>query len=165
MNPKVSRIFTLIASLVLALSSVLAAVTTIVIPSVELGGGFSSRASCIDSAVVDFGTSINERLSSVTVSEVGADCAGLWVKLSLFTSSDGSGVAVEEIVWQIPEPSSPPVASFTLSANGTTTGVSNSIIWPASESGAAGLSNPPIQNSSVNSFLLETSDDLLTDGP
>ena len=162
MNPKINKAFNLVAAWVLALGTVLAAVTTIVIPAIELGAGVNSKPTCIDSAVADFGTSMDERLSSVTISQVGADCAGLWVKLSLFTSTDGSGVAVEEIVWQMPQASTPPVTSFTLSANGTTTGVSNSTIWPASELGAAGLSTPQILNSTVNSFLLETSDTPLT---
>ena len=163
MNPKTNKVFNLAAAWVLALGSVLAAITTIVIPAIELGAGVNAKPTCIDSAVVDFGSSIQETLSSVTVSQVGADCEGQWVKLSLFTSTDGSGSEVETIVWQIPEQSSPPVTMFTLSANGTTTGVSSSNIWPASEAGAAGLSTPPIENSAVNSFLLETSDTPLTE--
>jgi hypothetical protein len=50
-------------------------------------------------------------------------------------------------------------------ANGTTTGTSESEIWPSNESGAAGLSATPIESSTVNSFLLETSDSSLADGP
>lgn len=165
MKPAKSNAFNFAAATVLAIGSVFAAVTTIVIPAIELGAGAESNPSCISSAVVDFGTSLEGRLSSVTVSNVGPDCATKWVKLSVFTSTDGSGPAVEEIVWRIPAQSSPPIPSYTLMANGTTTGTSVSEIWPSNESGAAGLSATPIVSSSVNSFLLETSDSSLVDGP
>jgi hypothetical protein len=157
--------FNLAAATVLAIGSVFAAVTTIIIPTIELGAGAESKPNCISSAVVDFGTSLEGRLTSVTVSNVGPDCATKWVKLSIFTSTDGSGTAIEEIVWRIPAESSPPIPTYTLMANGATIGTSGSEIWPSSESGAAGLSATPIVSSNVNSFLLETSDNLLTDGP
>jgi hypothetical protein len=157
--------FNLAAAWVLALGSVTAAVSTIAIPNIELGGGINSRPACLSTAIVDFGTTVNGELSSVSVSNVGADCTGQWVRLSLFSSSDGSGTPIEQIVWQLPQPSSPPVTTFTLSANGSTTVSSSSNIWPVSESGSAGLSLTPIDSSAVNSFLLETSDTLLIDGP
>jgi hypothetical protein len=160
-----SHRFIQVAALILAIGSVYAAVTTIIIPAIELGAGVESNASCLSTAVVDFGTSLEGKLSSVTVSDVGPDCSTRWVKLSLFTSADGSGTAVEEIVWRIPAQSWPPISEYTLKANGTTTGTSGSEIWPANESGAAGLSATPIVSSSVNSFLLETSDRSLFDGP
>jgi hypothetical protein len=165
LNSDTSKGFNLAAATVLSLGSVFAAVTTIVIPAIELGKGAESHPECISSAVVDFGTSLEGTLTNVTVSDVGSDCAGRWVKLSLYLSADGSGAAIEEIVWRIPEQSSPPVLTFTLLADGTTTGTSSTNIWPTSESGAAGLSATPIESSTVNSFLLETSDVSLTDGP
>lgn len=157
--------FNLSAATVLAIGSVFAAATTIIIPSIEFGAGVESNPNCISSAVVDFGTSLEGRLSSVTVSDVGSDCAGRWVRLSMYLSTDGTGSTIEEIVWRIPETSSPPVTNFTLMANGTTTGTSSANIWPTSETGAAGLSATPIESSTVNSFLLEISDVALTDGP
>lgn len=165
MNLKTSKSFNLVAAWVLALGSVTAAVTTIAIPAIELGGGVNAKPACLAEAVVDFGTGIDGTLDNLSVTNVGADCAGQWVRLSLFTSTNGTGVAVEQVVWQLPQPSSRPVSTFTLSANGLTTTSTSSNIWPVSEAGAAGLSASPIDSSTVNSFLLETSDTSLSDGP
>lgn len=165
MNLKTSKSFNLAAAWVLALGSVTAAVTTIAIPAIELGGGVNAKPACLSAAVVDFDTGIDGTLSSLTVSDVGIDCSGQWVRLSLFTSSDGSGAEVEQVVWQIPQLNSPPASTFTLSANGSNTSSSSTNIWPVSERGDDGLSATPIDSSTVNSFLLESSDTVLSDGP
>lgn len=148
----------------LALGTVLAA-TTIIIPVIELGAGVASKPECLDSAVVNFETSLQGNLSGVTVSGIGPDCASKWVRLSLFSTADGTGTPVEQIVWQMPAATTPPVTSYTAQANGSTTGVVSSIVWPNNETGAAGLSQTLIASSTVNSFNLETSDDALVDGP
>ena len=149
-------------TLLVALGTVLAA-TSITIPAIELGAGVAAKPDCLTTAIVDFETSMQGNLSGVTVSAIGPDCAGKWVRLSLYSSSDGTGTPVERIVWQMPAASSPPVTSFTARANGSTTGVVSSVVWPASETGSSGLADPLIASSSVNSFGLETSDNALTD--
>jgi len=151
-------------ALVLSLGYVLAAANSILIPEVELGAGVAEKPDCISEAVVDFEISTQGTLTGINVSPVGLDCNGQWIRLSLFQSSDGSGTASEQVVWQVPI-SSQSITSFTLRTNGTTTGTVGSIIWPSNEAGAAGRAAEPIEASTINSFLLETSESALTDGP
>lgn len=152
-------------ALSLALGSVLAATTYILIPRVELGAGLSQVPACLSSSVADFTQSTNSTLTSLRVTGIGRDCASQWVRLSLYTSADGTGVPVEQVVWQIPSASNPPVSSFTVRANGTTTGVVSGVIWPSSETSTGGIltGTSAISVSGINSFLLETSDTTLTD--
>jgi hypothetical protein len=141
---------------------VLAAANSILIPEVEFGSGVAEKPDCISDAVVDFEISTQGTLTGITVSPVGLDCNGQWIRLSLF--SDGSVTASEQVVWQVPI-SSQSITSFTLRTNGTTTGTVGSIIWPSNEAGAAGRAATPIAAETINSFLLETSESALTDGP
>ena len=164
MNPRIAK-WTIIPSLlVLAIGFVFAATNSISIPRVEFGSGVAERPTCISDAVVDFETTTQGTLAGFTIAPIGTDCPGQWIRLSLFQSTDGSGIASEQIVWQMPA-SSPAVTSYTARANGTTTGTSGSVVWPTSETGAAGRAAMPIAASTINSFLLETSESALTDGP
>jgi hypothetical protein len=158
-----SKNFIVLAALGLSLGSVLAA-TTISIPDVEFGAGVASKPDCLSSSIVDYTTSISGTLTEISITGIGNDCAGQWIRISLYSTSDGTGSPVEQVVWRMPAASSPPVASYTARANGSTTGVVSGVVWPTSETGAAGLSSSAISVSSVNSFLLETSDSALTDG-
>lgn len=151
-------------ALALVLGTVLAA-TAIAIPVIELGAGVADKPGCLDTAVVNFETSMQGNLSGVTVNNIGPDCAGKWVRLSLFSTADGTGTPIEQVVWQMPAATTPPVTSYTAQANGSTTGVVSSVVWPNDETGAAGLAQTLIASSSVNSFNLETSDSAITDGP
>jgi hypothetical protein len=165
MNDQRGRSAPFLGVLTLALGTVLAGTTAILIPQIELGAGVNSKPGCLSSSVVEYGTTLEGRLSQVTVTQIGADCAGQWISISLFTSNDGSGDAVEQVVWQMPTASNPPVGSYTANADGETTGVVSGVIWPSSESGASGLlsGTSAISVSTINSFLLETSDTPLTD--
>lgn len=151
-------------ALALALGTVLAA-TAIAIPVIELGAGVANKPQCLDNAVVNFETSMQGNLSGVSVTQLAADCAGKWVRLSLYSTADGTGTPVEQVVWQMPAATATPVTSYTAQANGLTTGVVSSVVWPNDETGAAGLAQTLIASSSVNSLNLETSDSVITDGP
>lgn len=140
------------------------AATTISIPDIEFGAGVASKPDCLSSSIVDYTTSISGTLTEISITGIGNDCAGQWIRISLYSTSDGTGSPVEQVVWRMPAASTPPVASYTARANGSTTGVVSGVVWPTSETGAAGLSSSAISVSSVNSFLLETSDSALTDG-
>jgi hypothetical protein len=167
MKGKFGRSTPLFVSVTLAVGTVLAGASSILIPQIELGAGVVAVPECLSGSIVDYGTTLEGRLSEVTITDVGADCAGQWIRISLFTSSDGSGDAVEQVVWQMPAASNPPVASFTISANGATTGVISGTVWPVSEDGTSGLRSgaAAVSVSTINSFLLETSDVALSDGP
>lgn len=158
------RATVLIAGVALTLGVVMAATTTIIIPDVEFGAGVAGRPGCLSTSTVEYGTSVSGTLQDLTINGIGSDCAGQWIRISLYSSSDGTGSPVEQVVWRMPAASNPPVASYTARANGSTTGVVSGVVWPTSETGAAGLSSSAISVSSVNSFLLETSDSALTDG-
>ena len=166
MKSRDGRIFILLSSLALTVGSVFAATTSISIPDIEFGSGSAQRSDCLSDGVVDYVTSMSGRLTELTISGIGSECAGKWVRISLFTSSDGSGVPVEQVVWQLPAASSPPVASYTVRANGITTGVISGVIWPSSETGTAGLLSgaATVSVSTINSFLLDSSDSALSDG-
>ena len=158
------RIPLLIASVSLTLGVVLAATTTILIPNVEFGAGVAGRPGCLETSIVDYGTTIDGTLSDLSITGIGNDCAGDWIRISLFASSDGTGVPLEQVVWQLPAPTEPPALSFTARANGRTIGTFGNLVWPTTELGVAGLdSNSPVEVESINSFLLETSDSLLSD--
>lgn len=166
MNTKQSRALVLLASLVLTIGSVFAATTSISVPDIEFGSGSAPRPDCISNAIVDYTISSAGRLSELTISGIGPDCAGRWVRLSLYTSSNGNGQPVEQVVWQMPQPTVPPVTSYTARANGTQTGTVAGVVWPTSETGTAGIWSGAvaITVSTVNSFRLETSDTGLSDG-
>ena len=166
MKSREGKIFILLASLALSIGTVFAATTSISIPNIEFGSGSASKPDCISDAVVDYTTSSAGRLSELTISGIGSECAGLWLRLSLYTSSNGSGQPVEQVVWQMPQPTTPPVASYTARANGTQTGIVSGVVWPASESGTQGIVSgaSALSVSTVNSFKLETSDSSLSDG-
>jgi hypothetical protein len=166
MKSRQGRAFVLLASLALSIGSIFAANTSISIPDVEFGSGSAARPDCIANAIVDYTTSSAGRLSELTISGIGGECAGRWVRLSLYTSADGSGQPVEQVVWQLPQPTVPPVASHTARANGTQTGIVSGVVWPASESGTQGIVSgaSALSVSTVNSFKLETSDSSLSDG-
>jgi hypothetical protein len=166
MKSREGRIFILLSSLSLAIGSVFAASTNISIPDIEFGSGSAQRSDCLSDGLVDYVTSMSGRLTELTISGIGSECAGKWVRISLFTSSDGSGVPVEQVVWQLPAASSPPAASYTVRANGTTTGVVSGVIWPSSETGTAGLLSgaATVSVSTINSILLDSSDSALSDG-
>lgn len=153
-----------VISITLSLGGVLAA-TSIAISPVELGAGSASTPTCLQDSVIDFGTSQQGNLTGITISQIGSDCAGQWVRLSLYSSSDGTGLPIEQIVWQVPAASTPPVTAYTLRANGVTTETTLPTVWPSSEAGSSGLASPTIATSNVNSYLLEVSDTALTDGP
>jgi hypothetical protein len=165
MKSREGRIFILISSLALTIGSVFAASTSISIPNIEFGSGSAQRSDCLTDGVVDYVTSMSGQLTELTISGIGNECAGKWVRISLFTSSDGSGLPVEQVVWQIPAASSPPVASYTVRANGNTTGVVSGVVWPASEAGVDGLRSgvAAVSVSTINSFLLDSSDSALSD--
>jgi hypothetical protein len=166
MKSREGRTFILFSSLALTIGSVFAASTSISIPDIEFGSGSAPRSDCLSDGIVDYVTSMSGRLTELTISGIGSECAGKWVRISLFTSSDGSGLPVEQVVWQIPAASSPPVASYTVRANGTTTGVIAGVVWPSSETGTAGLLSgaATVSVSTINSFLLDSSDSALSDG-
>lgn len=159
------RLPLLIASVSLTLGVVMAATTTIFIPNVEFGAGVVGRPGCLETSIVDYGTKINGTLSDISITGIGNDCAGDWIRISLYSSSDGTGVPIEQVVWQLPAPTEPPVNSYTAQANGLTTGVISGTVWPTSEEGTSGLlsGESAITVSTINSFLLETSDTELTD--
>ena len=148
-----------------AIGAVLAATTYILIPRVELGAGVGEMPACLSNSVADFSLSTSGALASLRVTGIGPDCASQWVRLSLFTSSDGTGIPVEQVVWQIPAASNPPVTTYTVRANGTNTGLVSGVVWPSSETSTGGILTgaSAIVVSSINSFLLETSDTALTD--
>jgi hypothetical protein len=166
MKSQQGRAFVLLASLALSIGSIFAANTSISIPDVEFGSGSASRPDCISDAVVDYTTSSAGRLSELTISGIGGECAGRWVRLSLYTSVDGSGQPVEQVVWQMPQPTVPPVASYTARANGTQTGIVSGVVWPTNEAGTSGIWSGAVavSVSTINSFRLETSDSGLSDG-
>ena len=166
MKSRQGRIFILLASLALTIGSVLAATTSISIPDVEFGSGSAPRPDCIANAIVDYTTSSTGRLSELTISGIGGECAGRWVRLSLYTSVDGTGQPVEQVVWQMPQPTIPPVTSYTARANGTQTGTVAAVVWPTSEAGTSGIWSGAVAASvsTINSFRLETSDSGLSDG-
>jgi hypothetical protein len=166
MKSRQGRAFVLLASLALSIGSILAANTSISIPDVEFGSGSAARPDCIANAIVDYTTSSAGRLSELTISGIGGECAGRWVRLSLYTSSDGTGQPVEQVVWQMPQPATPPVASYTARANGTQTGIVSGVVWPTSEAGTSGIlsGDAAVSVSTINSFRLETSDSELSDG-
>ena len=166
MKSRQGRAFVLLASLALSIGSILAANTSISIPDVEFGSGSAARPDCIANAIVDYTTSSAGRLSELTISGIGGECAGRWVRLSLYTSADGSGQPVEQVVWQMPQPTVPPVASYTSRANGTQTGIVSGVVWPTSEAGTSGIlsGDAAVSVSTINSFRLETSDSELSDG-
>ena len=166
MKSKQGSVFILLASLTLASGSIFAATTSISIPNVEFGSGSAERPDCIANAIVDYTTSSAGRLSELTISGIGGECAGRWVRLSLYTSSDGTGQPVEQVVWQMPQPATPPVTSYTASANGTQTGIVSGVVWPTSEAGTSGIwsGDLAVVVSELNSFRLETSDSGLSDG-
>lgn len=166
MKSREGRTFILFSSLALTIGSVFAASTSISIPDIEFGSGSAPRSDCLSDGIVDYVTSMSGRLTELTISGIGSECTGKWVRISLFTSSDGSGLPVEQVVWQLPAASSPPVASYTVRANGTTTGVIAGVVWPSSETGVAGLLSgaATVSVSTINSFLLDSSDSALSDG-
>ena len=166
MKTREGRIFVLLASLALSIGSIFAANTSISIPDVEFGSGSAARPDCIANAIVDYTTSSAGRLSELTISGIGGECAGRWVRLSLYTSADGSGQPVEQVVWQMPQPTVPPVASYTARANGTQTGIVSGVVWPTSEAGTSGIWSGAVavSVSTINSFMLESSDSGLSDG-
>ena len=166
MKSKQGGVFILLASLTLTIGSVFAATTSISIPNVEFGSGSAERPDCIANAIVDYTTSSAGRLSELTISGIGGECAGRWVRLSLYTSSDGTGQPVEQVVWQMPQPATPPVALYTARANGTQTGIVSGVVWPTSEAGTSGIWSGAVavSVSTINSFRLETSDSGLSDG-
>ena len=166
MKTREGRIFVLLASLALSIGSIFAANTSISIPDVEFGSGSAARPDCIANAIVDYSTSSAGRLSELTISGIGGECAGRWVRLSLYTSADGSGQPVEQVVWQMPQPTVPPVASYTARANGTQTGIVSGVVWPTSEAGTSGIWSGAVavSVSTINSFMLESSDSGLSDG-
>jgi len=159
------RSFPFWGGVVLAVGTVLAGSTAILIPQVELGAGAGTRPGCLSTSVVDYGTSLDGTLSEVTVTQIGSDCAGQWIRISLFASEDGTGEAIEQVVWQMPAASNPPVDFYTAQADGVTTGVISGTVWPTAETGTSGLLSgaSAITVSTINSFLLETSDTALTD--
>jgi hypothetical protein len=163
---KQGRVFILLASLTLTIGSVFAATTSISIPNVEFGSGSAETPDCIANAIVDYTTSSAGRLSELTISGIGGECAGRWVRLSLYTSSDGTGQPVEQVVWQMPQPATPPVASYTARADGTQTGIVSGVVWPTSEADTSGIlsGDASVVVSTINSFRLETSDSELSDG-
>ena len=166
MNSRQGRIFILLASMALTIGSVFAATTSISIPGVEFGSGSAARPDCLSTAIVDYTTSTAGRLSELTISGIGGECAGRWIRLSLYTSSDGTGQPVEQVVWQMPQPATPPVTSYTARANGTQTGIVSGVVWPTSETGTSGIWSGAvaITVSTINSFRLESSDSGLSDG-
>ena len=166
MKTREGRIFVLLASLALSIGYIFAANTSISIPDVEFGSGSAARPDCIANAIVDYTTSSAGRLSELTISGIGGECAGRWVRLSLYTSADGSGQPVEQVVWQMPQPTVPPVASYTARANGTQTGIVSGVVWPTSEAGTSGIWSGAVavSVSTINSFMLESSDSGLSDG-
>ena len=166
MKTREGRIFVLLASLALSIGSVFAATTSISIPNIEFGSGSASRPDCISDAVVDYTTSSAGRLSELAISGIGSECAGRWVRLSLYTSADGSGQPVEQVVWQMPQPTTPPVTSYTARANGTQTGIVSGVVWPTNEAGTSGIWSGAVavSVSTINSFMLESSDSGLSDG-
>jgi hypothetical protein len=133
---------------------------------VEFGSGSAARPDCIANAIVDYTTSSAGRLSELTISGIGAECAGRWVRLSLYASTDGTGQPVEQVVWQMPQPATPPVSSYTARANGTQIGIVSGVVWPTSEAGTSGIlsGDAAVSVSTINSFRLETSDSALSDG-
>jgi hypothetical protein len=153
----------LIVSVVLAVGSVLAATTAILIPQVELGAGVSQKPTCLTDSLVDYTTSTSGTLSEITISGIGSDCAGQWIRISLYSSTDGTGDPLEQVAWLLPA-TDPQVSAFTARADGTTTGTSGSVVWPTTEDGTSGLSiDNPIAVANINSFLLETSDSSISD--
>ena len=166
MKPGQGRVVILLASFALTIGSVFAATTSISIPNVEFGSGSAPRPDCITNALVDYTTSSAGRLSELTISGIGAECAGRWVRISLYTSTDGTGQPVEQVVWQMPQPTVPPVTSYTVRANGTQTGIVSGVVWPTSEGGTSGIwsGDVAVSVSTINSFKLETSDSGISDG-
>lgn len=166
MNSRQGRAFILLASFALSISYVLAANTSISIPNIEFGSGSAPRPDCIANAIVDYTTSSTGRLSELTISGIGGECAGRWVRLSLYTSSNGTGLPVEQVVWQMPQPAIPPITSYTARANGTQTGTVAGVVWPTNEAGTAGIRSgaEAVLVSTLNSFRFETSDSGLSDG-
>ena len=166
MKSRQGRAFVLLASLALSIGSIFAANTSISIPDVEFGSGSAARPDCIANAIVDYTTSSAGRLSELTISGIGGECAGRWVRLSLYSSADGTGQPAEQVVWQMPQPTTPPVTSYTARANGTQTGIVSGVVWPTSEAGTSGILSGAVavSVSTINSFRLETSDSGLSDG-
>jgi hypothetical protein len=70
------------------------------------------------------------------------------------------------VVWQMPQPATPPVASYTARADGTQTGIVSGVVWPTSEADTSGIwsGDASVVVSTINSFRLETSDSGLSDG-
>jgi hypothetical protein len=134
-----------IAIVGLSLGAVFAATNSIAIPDIEFGSGAKVTPACLSTSLVDYGTSIQGNLSQVTVSNIGSDCAGLWVRISLYTSADGSGAPIEQVVWQLPSVLDAEASYFTTSAN---------------DSELA-----DVNVATIYSFLLEVSDTVLQDGP
>jgi hypothetical protein len=165
MNSRQGRVFLFLASFALSISSVLAANTSISIPNIEFGSGSASRPDCISNAIVDYTTSSAGRLSELTITGIGSACGGRVVRLSLYTSANGTGQPVEQVVWQMPSAPAAPATSFTARANGTQTGVVSGVVWPSSETGIAGIRSgaEAVLVSTINSFRLETSDSGLSD--
>ncbi len=158
------RIPVLIASLALTIGAVMAATTTILIPNVEFGAGVVGRPGCLETSIVDYGTLVNGTLSELSITGIGNDCAGEWIRISLYSSTDGTGSPIEQVVWQLPAPTEPPALSYSARANGTTIGTFGNVVWPSSEFGVSGLAQTnPVSVANINSFLLETSDSPLSD--
>ena len=158
------RIPILISSVALTIGAVMAATTTILIPNVEFGSGVVGRPGCLETSIVDYGTTIDGTLSDLSITGIGNDCAGEWIRISLYSSSDGSGSPIEQVVWQLPAPTEPPALSYSARANGTTIGTFGNVVWPSSEVGVSGLAQTnPVSVENINSFLLETSDSPLSD--
>lgn len=153
----------------LALGTVLAA-TIYLGPGVELGAGLKSTDTCAETPIVSFGqdfvTTMSgnpSRITSVTVDGIPSSCAGRYFRLNLYDSSDS---LLESIVWQSAVVSSTDttiraVADGTITVNRSESGIS--IIYPASEQDPLGLVLESIDPDDIDSFLLESSEDQLSE--
>lgn len=137
---------------------------------IELGAGVRATDDCAETPVVsfdqDFVTTMTgnpSRLTGVTVTGIPVSCANRYYRLNLYNSNR---TLLESIVWRAVLVSSNDTAIRARADGSTTTNRSESgtsTVFPSSETNPLGLVLQNVDPAQIDSFLLESSEEVLSE--